>query len=70
MGQTKTLLGSMKKSKFEDAIGEDMDPTICMNVRMVGHSFPPGSQPFIPMIKMSPLKEAVFPSCGPGESVY
>lgn len=37
---------------------------------MVGHSFPPGSQPFIPMVKMNPAKEVVFPPCGPNESVY
>ena len=54
MTKTKTLLGSIKKSKFEDAMNEDIDPPICMNVRMVGHSFPPGSQPFIPMVKINP----------------
>lgn len=43
MSKTKTLLGSMKRSKFEDAMNEDIDPPICMNVRLVGHSFPPGS---------------------------
>lgn len=43
MSKTKTLLGSMKKSKYEDAVNEDIDPPICMNVRLVGHSFPPGS---------------------------
>jgi hypothetical protein len=33
----------MKKSKYEEAINEDIDPTICINIRMVGHSFAPGS---------------------------
>jgi hypothetical protein len=70
MSKTKTLLGSMKKSKYEDAINEDIDPPICMNVRLVGHSFPPGSQPFIPMVKLSPQNNVTFPSCGPNESVY
>jgi len=70
MTKTKTLLGSIKKSKYEDAMCEDIDPPVCYNVRMVGHSFPPGSQPFIPMVKMSPNKEVVFPACGPNESVY
>jgi len=70
MSKTKTLLGSMKKSKFEDAMNEDIDPPLCMNVRLVGHSFPPGSQPFIPMVKLNPLNNVTFPSCGPNESVY
>ena len=70
MSKTKTLLGSMKRSKFEDAMNEDIDPPICMNLRLVGHSFPPGSQPFIPMVKLNPDKNAIFPSCGPNESVY
>jgi hypothetical protein len=48
--KAKTLLGSIKKSKYEDALNEDIDPPICFNVRMVGHSFPPGSQVFIPMV--------------------
>ena len=39
----KTLLGSLKKSKFEDAMNEELDPPTCMSVRLVGHSFPPGS---------------------------
>ena len=43
LSKTKTLLGSMKKSKYEDAINEDIDPTVCLNIRLVGHSFPPGS---------------------------
>jgi len=52
--KAKTLLGSMKKSKYEDALNEDIDPPICFNLRMVGHSFPPGSQVFIPMVQMNP----------------
>lgn len=43
MSKTKTLLGSIKKSLYEDAVNEEIDPTICINVRLVGHSFPPGS---------------------------
>lgn len=70
MTKAKTLLGSIKKSKYEDAMNEDIDPPICFNIRMVGHSFPPGSQPFIPMVKMDPKQNVVFPSCGPCESVY
>jgi hypothetical protein len=70
LSKTKTMLGTMKKSKYEDAMNEDIDPPICMNMRLVGHSFPPGSQPFIPMVKFNPAQNVVFPSCGPNESVY
>jgi hypothetical protein len=66
----KTLLGSMKKTKFEEALNEDLDPPSVINLRLVGHSFPPGSQPFIPMIKISPSNKVVFPSAAPKESVY
>ena len=54
MSKSKALAGSTKKSKYEDALNEDIDPSLCLNIRMVGHSFPPGSQPFIPMVKMNP----------------
>ena len=71
MTKTKTLLGSMKKSTvWEDAQNEEIDPPQTMSLRMVGHSFPPGSQPFIPMVKLNPNKNLTFPSCGPNESVY
>ena len=60
----------MKKNKYDDAMNEEIDPPITMNIRLVGHSFPPGSQPFIPMVKLLPQKNWTFPSCGPNESVY
>ncbi len=66
----KTLLSSIKKNKFEEALNEELDPPICLNVRLVGHSFPPGSQPFIPMVKISPSNKISFPPCGTSESVY
>jgi hypothetical protein len=52
----KTLLGSLKgtKTKFEDALNEEVDPPLCLNIKCVGHSFAPGSQVFIPMVKVSP----------------
>lgn len=39
----KTLLSSLKKTKFEEALSEDLDPPTCLGFRLVGHSFPPGS---------------------------
>ena len=65
----KTLLGSVKANKYVDFSSEELDPPIRLNLRLSGHSFAPGSQPFIPMIKMNNHKIA-FPPCSPGESVY
>ena len=66
---TKTLLGSMKGNRYADFTGEKLDPPIAMNLRLSGHSFAPGSQPFIPMIKLS-NKSVTFSPCNPGESVF
>lgn len=68
----KTLLGSMKgtRNKYDEALNEELDPPICLSLRMVGHSFPPGSQPFIPMVKVSPSNKITFLPCGPNESTY
>lgn len=66
---TKTLLGSIKQKIFEDFNHVDIDPPICMSLRLCGHSFAPGSQPFIPMIKLSQSR-LQFSPCSPGESVF
>ena len=65
----KTLLGSVKSAKYADWSQEEIDPPVCLSVRLSGHSFAPGSQPFIPMIKMSNTKIS-FPYCSPNECVY
>ena len=65
----KTLLGSVKTNKYVDFTSEEIDPPVRLNLRLSGHSFAPGSQPFIPMIKMSSHKVAFHP-CSAGESVY
>ena len=65
----KTLLGASKSAKYADWSQEEVDPPVCLSVRLSGHSFAPGSQPFIPMIKMSNNRIA-FPPCSPNESVY
>ena len=66
---TKTLLGASKSAKYADWSQEDIDPPVCLSIRLSGHSFAPGSQPFIPMIKLSNNKSA-FQPCSPNESVY
>jgi hypothetical protein len=55
-GAGKTLLGTAKSAKYADWSSEEIDPPQCLSVRISGHSFAPGSQPFIPMIKMSNTK--------------
>jgi len=63
------LLGASKATKYVDFSSEELDPPIRLNCRLNGHSFAPGSQPFIPMIQMSSHKIA-FPPCSSHEAVY
>ena len=70
MRATKTLLGSLKNTRFQEALNEELDPPACLKLRAVGHSFPPGSQVFIPMIKISPSNKVTFAPAGVNESVY
>jgi hypothetical protein len=67
--RSKTLLGASKTSKYADFTHEEIDPPICINLPLCGHSFGPGSQPFIPMVKIS-QHNLDFKPCGPFESVY
>lgn len=69
MGKTKTLLGATKQSKYADYNNEEIDPPVCINLPVCGHSFAPGSQPFIPMVKAN-THRVDFKPCGPFESVY
>jgi hypothetical protein len=55
----KTLLGSLKQSKYFDYSAEEIEPPQCIDLRLMGHSFAPGSQPFIPMVKISAHKVAL-----------
>jgi hypothetical protein len=66
----KRMHRSTKASKFEESMVEEIDPPLCQSLRVIGHSFNPGNQPFIPMVKFLPTKNVVFPPCGPSESVY
>ena len=61
---------NLKKSIYDESSNEEIDPPLVLNVRVVGHSFMPGSQPFLPMVKLRPNDHVVFPPCGPDESVY
>jgi len=45
-------------------------PPFSMNLPMVGHSFPPTTQPFIPMVNVSPKGKLIFPPCGAGDTSF
>lgn len=52
---TRTALTLSKyKKKGPIEIAEEVEPPLCLNIPAVGHSFPPGSQPFLPMLELNP----------------
>jgi hypothetical protein len=67
--KNRTLLGATKTSKYADFSNEEIEPPVCISLPLCGHSFAPGSQPFIPMVKINTHK-LDFQPCGPFESVY
>ena len=46
------------------------DPPISLNISLVGHSFPPGTQIFMPMYELNPKKEMYFPPTSINQSLY
>ena len=71
-----TLLQSMsisKKQNILDKINRDdlyIDPPVPIKLSMVGHSFPPGTQIFMPMFEMTPKTELFFPPSTVNQSLY
>ena len=49
---------------------DEMVPSICGSIFCVGHSFPEGRTPFIPIVKLNPSNKVFFKPCSKGESVY
>ena len=49
---------------------EEIEPPITLYLSMVGHSFPPGTQVFMPMFEFSPKKEIFFPPTSLNQSLY
>ena len=47
-----------------------VEPPISLYISMVGHSFPPGTQIFMPMFEFSPKKEIFFPPTSIHQSLY
>ena len=46
------------------------DPPITLSISIVGHSFPPGTQIFMPMFEINPKKEMFFPPTTINQSLY
>ena len=46
------------------------DPPVTLNVSLVGHSFPPGTQIFMPMYELNPKREIFFPPTSINQSLY
>ena len=56
------LKNSLSKSYF--------DPPVTQSLSIVGHSFPPGTQIFMPMYELNPKKEMFFPPTTINQSLY
>ena len=48
----------------------EIEPPITLYLSMVGHSFPPGTQVFMPMFEFTPKKEIFFPPTSINQSLY
>ena len=63
-------LGSSPKTKKYLSLISKVEPPISLYISMVGHSFPPGTQIFMPMFEFSPKKEIFFPPTSINQSLY
>ena len=69
MSRTSQSLEKYKrKTKVE--VAEKVEPPMCLCMPTVGHSFPPGSQPFLPMLELSPSNIVKFLPAALEESTY
>jgi hypothetical protein len=60
----------MKTYQTNEKVFEYFDPPVPLKVFVVGHSFPPGIQIFMPMMEIVPNKEIVFTPCSINQSNY
>ncbi len=68
---TRTALTLNKyKKKPGVEIAEEVEPPMCLSLSVVGHSFPPGSQPFLPMLELTPSNVVQFLPAALEESTY
>jgi len=49
---------------------DELEPPIILSIPVVGNSFPPGSQPFLPMLSISQNGNVVFEPCSVGQTNY
>ena len=76
LAQNKTMNQILNKSMninklTNNSINNDyFDPPISINISLVGHSFPPGTQIFMPMYELNPKKEIFFPPTSLNQSLY
>ena len=64
----KTMLLSQQQQ--QQSGNEYFDPPMSMKLNVVGHSFPPGNQIFIPIYEFEPSKEVYFPPSTLYQSMY
>ena len=78
-----TVFGNNESKNFENTsfspskmnknfvnIQPTIEPPISLYISVIGHSFPPGTQIFMPMYEFSPKKEIYFPPTSIHQSLY
>ena len=65
-----TVFPKNKLSKLYPNQQQTIEPPISLFISLVGHSFPPGTQIFMPMFEFSPKKEIFFPPTSINQSLY
>ena len=60
----------MNSTLYNTTTNEYFDPPTSSKLSVVGHSFPPGNQIFIPMYELNPSKEIFFPPSTLHQSMY
>ena len=66
----KTQFSHLFSQKKQPTISEYFNPPTTNHLSVVGHSFPPGNQIFIPIFEFDPPKEIFFPSTTINQSQY
>lgn len=61
---------SLKEIEKNERRSDYFDPPLPLKINVIGHSFPPSSQIFMPMIELNPSKELIFKPSTINESVY
>lgn len=72
--QSKTMSSFGYKTKLSSTLSKNQseyfDPPVSSKLSVVGHSFPPGNQIFIPIYELNPAKEIFFPPSTLKQSLY